>query len=264
MSWAARRRFFILFIIGASFIAFVTLVSIATFYETPSCTDSIQNQDEEGIDCNGSCPYLCASQQQPPTVLFIKALTDSMGRTDVIALVENKNASAAAKNISYRIMLYDATQSLIQEIDGTFDLPPGATVPIYVPGVVPAWGLPQGSSEKRPVAGVFLEIAPSSLQWFSMPIDSRILPTVSNKPEQAGIPSSPRIEAVLENPSATTMTNVRAIILVRNVKGDVIAASSTVIPAIPAQEKATATYTWNSAFSSAPARIDIMPIVPLP
>src|SRR3989344_7202851 len=95
MSWAARRRFIILLIIGAVVVAFLTTVGIATFYDAPSCTDSKQNQDETGIDCGGSCSRICTAEAQPPTVLFTKAIQNGEGRVDVIAEIENKNADAA-------------------------------------------------------------------------------------------------------------------------------------------------------------------------
>ncbi|HEY4501171.1 MAG TPA: hypothetical protein VJI70_02810 [Candidatus Paceibacterota bacterium] len=254
MSWAARRRFFILLIIGAVFVAFLTVLFISAFYEAPTCTDGAKNQDEAGIDCGGSCTYLCTEKAHLPTVLFTKALQYNSGRTDVIAMVENKNAAAAAKNVPYTITLYGSEQSLIQRITGSFDLPPGARIPVFVPGIL---------SGKQGVVNAFLDITFSSPQWFSMQTDPRIVPTVSTV-KQWGTASAPRIEAILMNPSVITLTNVRAIILVRNGKGDVIAASSTILPAIPAQGQATAMFAWNYAFSDVPASIEVVPIIPLP
>lgn len=255
MSWAARRRFIILLIAGAVAVAFLATILIATFYRAPSCIDGASNGDEVGIDCGGSCQYLCTEQAQPPTVLFTKALENGVGRIDVIASVENKNANAAAKDIPYRIILYGVNQLLIQEITGTLDLPPGATEPIYVAGI---------SSGKQKVVNAFLNIDPSSPRWFAMNTDLRIMPIVSNTTQSGTSADAPRIDAILSNPSVTPLTNVQVVVLVRGVKGDVMAASKTIIPVIPAQGKATATFTWNSAFPQAPASIEVVPIIPLP
>ena len=253
MSWAARRRFIIALIVGAVVVAFLATLSIATLYKAPSCTDGVQNQDETGVDCGGACSYLCIEQQHPPTVLFTKAIQNGTGRTDIIASVENKNVAVAAKNVPYSITLYGADQSLIQRVTGTLDLPPSVSVPIFVPDI------PSG---KQVVANAFLDIDASAPQWFSLPVDPRIMPTVSNT-KHSGPSDAPRIEAVLSNPSITTLTNVKAIVLVRNDRGDVIAASSTIVPIIPAQGRATATFTWNGAFSSASASVEVVPIIPL-
>lgn len=254
MSWAARRRFIILFIVGAIIVAFFTIVGIATFYQTPSCSDGTQNQDEEGIDCGGPCSYLCTAEQQPPTVLFTKAIPNGAGRVDVIASVENKNATAAAKNVPYSITLYGTDQILIQQIFGVLDLPPGTTVPVYVPGV---------ASGNQKVANAFLEIAASSPQWFTMASDSRVIPGVSNA-ILGGTVSSPKITAILTNPSVNALTNVPVIVFVHDEQGDVIAASKTVLSTIPPQGQATAIFTWNNAFSNTPTLIEVVPIIALP
>ncbi|MBI2025509.1 hypothetical protein HYT04_01830 [Candidatus Kaiserbacteria bacterium] len=254
MSWAARRRFVILLIIGAVVGAFISVIGIATFYKAPSCTDGARNQAEDGVDCGGPCAYLCTELKQAPTVLFTKAIQNGDGRVDVIAKVENKNADAAAKNVPYTITLYGSDQSLIQEVSGTLDLPPGTSVPVFAPGV------PSG---KQTVVNAFLEIAQSSQRWFYISTDPRSMPIVSNI-RQTGTMASPRIEAVLLNPSAVALTNVKAIVLVHNDTGDVIAASSTIVPSIPAQGQAAATFTWNGAFPDVPASVEVVPIIPLP
>lgn len=254
MSWAARRRLVILLIIGAVIIAFLAIVLIATLAKAPSCTDGIQNQNETGVDCGGSCAYLCTAQVQPPTVLFTKALAYGGGRTDVIATVENKNATAAAKNVPYRITLYGKGQALIQEVTGMVDLPPGTSVPIYVSQI---------ASGKQAVTGVFLDIATSTLMWFSISAGERSVPVVSNT-TQSGTVDAPRIQAILSNSTVIPYRNVQAIVMVRNKNGDIIAASSTVLPSIPAQGQSTATFTWNKAFPEMPAAIEVVPVIPLP
>lgn len=245
----------ILFGIGATAVAFLAVVLIATFTKAPSCSDGAQNQGETGIDCGGPCPYLCTAQMQPPKVLFARALGNGAGRTDIIALVENKNAGAAAKDVPYRAQLHNAKGLLIQEVSGTLDLPPGATVPVFIPGVF---------SGRQTVANdAFLNIAASSPNWFSMDASSQSVPLVSDQ-KPSGTTNAPRIEATLTNPGPVALTNVRTVVLVRNADGNVIAASATVVPAIRAQGTAPAIFTWNNAFSDTPASIEVVPIIPLP
>ncbi|MFH1235683.1 MAG: hypothetical protein V1685_01960 [Parcubacteria group bacterium] len=253
MPWAARRRLVILIIIGAVAIAFFLIVLISTFYKTSSCTDGVQNQDEAGIDCGGPCAYLCTEQMQAPTVLFTKALDNGSERTDVVAMVENKNTTAAAKNVPYRITLYGIGRVFLKTIDGTLDLFPNARTPVYVRGVA--------SNQK--VASAFLEIETSSPRWFTMTSDSRIVPMILNV-TQSGATSTPRIEAALSNSSAATLSNIRVIALVKNAQKDVIAASETIVPSIFAQGQSTAIFTWNNAFIEGPSSIEVVPMIPLP
>ncbi|OGG41032.1 hypothetical protein A2118_02635 [Candidatus Kaiserbacteria bacterium GWA2_50_9] len=254
MSWAARRRFFILLIVGAIIVAFIAIVSIATLYKAPTCTDSVENQGEAGIDCGSPCAFLCTELQQPPTVLFTKAFTDpTTGRTVIVASIENKNNAAAAKHVPYRVIVYGTNQTLIQSVSGTVDLPPGATATVFIPGIL---------SGKQTVVSAFLSIDSSSVKWFTMTTDPRIVPGISNT-IQGGSVDAPRVEAILANGSTATLTNVKVVVLVRNANKDVIAASQTIVPIIRPQSSASAAFTWNNAFSDMPASIEIVPIVPL-
>ena len=252
MSWAAQRRLVILLILSAIVIAFFAVVLIAALYETPSCSDGVQNQGEAGVDCGGACAFLCAAAQEPPKVLFTQALSGAGGRVDIIASVENKNPSAAARSVPYRISLFDARQALIKEVSGTLDLPPGATMPIFV----------RGAASGEEVATAFLSIV-GTPKWFALSAGARSVPLVSSA-KQGGTLSAPRIEAVLANPATAPIRDVRAVVMVRDKGGNVIAASETVIPSIPAEGEATAIFTWNEAFGDTPAAIEVVPIVPLP
>lgn len=254
MSWAARRRFLVLLILGLIVAAFLTVVVISTVYKTPTCSDSVQNQNEAGIDCGGPCAYLCVADEQPPTVLFTKALTNAAGRVDIVASVENKNVSAAARNVPYQVMLYGPNQTLIQTFSGTVDLPPGARQTIFLPGVL---------TGNQTVVNAFFEIASTSPAWFALAFDPRIVPSVSDT-TQSGSTDAPRVEAILANRSVRVLTNVRVIVLVRDVRKEVIAASQTIVPLIPAQNTAHATFTWNNAFPGIPASIEVVPVIPLP
>lgn len=254
MSWATRRRLLILSIVGAICVAFFSVVFVTVFYKTPSCTDSMRNQDESGIDCGGSCAYLCTEEVRPLVVLFTKAVSSGDDRTDVVALIENKNATAAARNVPYSITLYGERQSLIQRIEGVLDVPPRSTMPLYIPGIL---------SGKQKVANVFLDIDPASSRWFSMIDDRRIMPIVSNTVLNDES-EMPRIESVLLNSSTAVLSNTKTIVLVHGQNGNVIAASQTVVPVIPAQGQATAVFTWNSAFPEKPTSIEVVPIIPLP
>lgn len=260
MSWAARRRFLILLTIGAIVVAFLSIVLISSIYKTPSCSDSVQNQEENGIDCGGPCEYLCASEVQPPIILFTKVIDNGEGRIDVIAMVENKNVGAAAKNIPYSITLYDNNQLFIQKIEGTFDLPPNAIEPIYISGVASDLS---GQAGEQKVTRAFLEIDSSAPKWFEMTVDSRVIPKVLSA-VQSDTSSAPRVEAVLSNPSSFPLSDIKVVALVYDTNKDVIAVSKTVIPIISALGQSVATFTWNSAFDGTLDSIKVIPIIPLP
>lgn len=225
----------------------------AIVYEAPSCTDNKQNQGEVGVDCGGSCPYLCTTQVTQPTVLYALPLRNGAGRTDLIARIENKNQNAAAKNVPYSVKLYTTNLAFVREVTGTVDLPPRTSVPIFIPGIA------VGSEVVR----TSFSIDPVAPKWFTLANDSRVVPTVANS-KLLGTPSAPRVEASVMNTSIQSLANVRAIVLVHGTSGNVIAASETVLSSVPAQGQVTALFTWDEAFSGIPSLIEVVPVIPLP
>ncbi len=252
MNWATRRRFIILLIVGAVVTAFLTVMLIVTLHTAPSCFDGVQNQSETGIDCGGSCQYLCTAEQQPPTVLFTQIVPSSAGRADVIASVENKNANAVAKAVPYTIALYNAKQVLLQTVSGTLDLPSGTTA-VFVPHIV---------TGNEVATSAFLSIDSTAPVWYMEP-RTRTVPTVINTTFDDSA-ASPRITATLMNPSTLPLSNIRVIVFVRGAGANIIAASATIVPEISGQGQANATFTWNTAFSATPLSIEVLPIVGLP
>lgn len=250
-SWAGRMRFMI---IGAISLVLVVLISVTAFafmYRVPSCADQKQNQDEQGIDCGGSCSYLCTAQVTPPLEVFTRALTLPGGRTDVVAYIQNSNKTAEAKAAPYTLELYSADALVLRRIQGTVDLPAGSLVPIYV----------RAATQGAVVARAFISFSPENVHWRN-PKKTHELPRVTESALIEG--GTPRITARLVNEGFEPLYGVRAIAVVYDAFGTAIAASETLVPAISAQSSAPLTFTWNEPFSAPVSRFEIMPVVPLP
>ena len=69
----------------------------------------------------------------------------------------------------------------------------------------------------------------------------------------------PKITAVLTNPIAYPIYNEKVVATVFNAQNNAIGASQTVVPILPAQGTAPIVFTWNQAFTSQPARVEILP-----
>ena len=249
MSWAGKRRLLV-GAIGVSLIFFViTLIIVPTVYQSPSCTDHTQNQDEEGIDCGGSCAYLCTERVQAPAVRFAKAVYPKNNRVDVFAYIDNPNINAAAFDVPYKITLYAPDQSVLKVVEGTFNLPPNKSVPLFVSGVFNA-----------PVTGAraFVTIDAAKIRWFK---GARALPVPqADAPKIGGTPDEPRVTATLTNTSVQPETDISVVAVVYDAQGAVIAATQTYVPVISPSQSAVVTFTWSRAFSTSPARIEIVPV----
>lgn len=259
MNWAQKRRFVIYSIFGALALALLAVTLIATLQHTPTCTDNLQNQNETGVDCGGPCPYLCTVDERAPVTLFTRTLAPTQGRVDVIASVSNQNLTAAAKNVPYTLTLYTGDHTVLKTLTGAVDLPPAASVEggqvlIYVPAA-----LVGGATGT--VAD--LSIDPSTVRWFSMPSETRALPTVGTY-AISGAAETPRITAILQNAGTAPITNTKVYIAVFDANNNIIAASQTVVPSIPARGNATALFAWSAPFAATVARVQIFPVIPLP
>jgi hypothetical protein len=239
--------------IGLVVLIVLAILLFPLVYRAPSCSDKKQNQGEAGVDCGGPCPYLCQAQVEAPVVRFTQAFSPAAGKTDIIAYVDNPNQNAYAKGVSYTLSVYGTDNVLIGRTNGTLELPPASTVPVFIPN------LPTGGQE---AAHAFLTIDPDAIRW-QAGADTRLMPRVGS-PSIGGTAENPRVVAALANPYPEPLAGVFVVATVFDASGNVIDASQTVLPAIPAQGASTATFTWNAPFASAPTRVDVIPLVPLP
>lgn len=242
LDWAGKRRLYI--IGGAALITLVLLagILIAVMYEAPSCMDGKQNQDENGIDCGGSCAYLCSADVEPARVAFVRALMNLSGRTDLIAYVENRNALAEAKNAPYVAEIFDAQGRLLGTREGIVDLPARAIVPVFVPGIG------AGSA-----ARAFLTIAETT-KWR--------LPSNAKEPLTVGTVSmiqgdKARVTAPIENLSPRDEFDRTVVAVVFNANGEAVAATQTVLRVVSAFGKTDAVFTWNEPFPEGAVRAEV-------
>lgn len=256
MSWASLRRLIITAVILSVGVAILAGVLIATIYQTPSCNDGKQNQDETGVDCGGSCVKACRAEVSLPTVDFVRPISVSATRTDVIAYLENPNASVAVSHAAYTVELYDANQNLLGTRQGRVDLAPTARVPIFLPNFF------MGSTTSP---RAFLTFDESSLTFIQNAVRTNDL-TVSDVVLEDAL-TTPRITAVVKNSSLTPYRNVLFVAVVYDAAGNeetVIAASQTVAEDVPSRGSAALTFSWNTSFIGTVGRIEIRPVLPLP
>ncbi|MBY0294085.1 hypothetical protein K2Q08_02015 [Patescibacteria group bacterium] len=251
LDWGKRMRVTLSVVVGAVVLLVLAGVLFAVLYKVPTCTDRVQNQDEEGVDCGGSCAYLCTATLQAPRVTFIRPVSPQPGRTDIIAYIDNRNPRAAAKHAGYSIELFGSDGARITTVTGTIDLPPGRTVPLFIPAAA------QGSV----VATAFLTFSSSTLAWYQVDPDKNAI-TLAEATLRDG--PMPRITTTLDNPSFDPQYDVQAVAVVFDASGTAIAASRTVLPNIKARTSVPVTFTWNAPFIGTAAHVEVTALAPLP
>lgn len=237
-------------IAGAVVLGALTILGFSIFYEVPTCTDKKQNQDEQGVDCGGSCSTLCAFQvNSEPVVGFVRAITPQPGRTDVVAYIQNRNANAESADAPFLLEVYGTERQLIAKKTISVDLPPSTSVPVYLADVAP-----RGSV----AAQAFLAPITDSITWRKPVGESQVLPIVESISIAEG--DAPRITATLVNPLARVIYDTTLVATVFDVSGNVIAGSQTLVTTLPSQGSAPLIFTWNVPFAGPVGRVEILPV----
>lgn len=249
MDWAARRKWTVISILASIGIATVAIISFAIFYEVPTCFDKKQNQDEEGIDCGGPCNAACSASVKPATVRFARALVQS-GRTDLIAYIDNPNQDAAGPDTRMTVQLY-AEDGQVVERNILIDVPAGRTVPVYLPGIA------SGIATRQ----AFMSFAEGYPRW-QRSSSAPLTAIAQGVQVEEGV--RPRVTATLYNQTAYVQRDVALVVSVFDAGGTVIAASQTIVPTLPPQGTAPATFTWNEPFSAPPVRVEVVAVPMLP
>jgi len=250
LNWSDKRR--LLIIGGAAFFALVVISGLAFsfLYKPPNCTDGKQNGVETGIDCGGTCVYVCNAVVEEPRITFARTVTTG-DRTDVIAYIENRNQDAEAKAAAYTVEVFDEAGRLIGSKKGTVDLPARSVVPVFVPSLLPGVAF-------TPRAFVSFD---EGIAW-RLPRERQAEAVVSNVVLLAG--TSPRVTATITNPSATVMSDRTVLATVFDADGFAIAASRTTIQALAPRAGATAVFTWPEAFRGQALKVEVRvaPVLP--
>ncbi len=246
LSWSSKRQLII-----ASGIIFIIIlvVGIPTYLhfanKPMTCSDGIQNQGENGIDCGGPCSRVCAFDSKQPIVYYTRIFKVSEGKYNVFALVENTNQGVFSRSADYSFKLYSQDNVLLTEKKGVTVIPPGRVFPIF------EYGLDTGTRVPQSVAFAIS----NNIDW-----QKGTFPEPDLKVDSKGLSSTsttPSLEADVKNNEVHEVTNIKAIALVYDKDENVIAVSQTLIDSIPALETKHIFFTWNEPFSDIPNKSQI-------
>jgi hypothetical protein len=230
------------------FLAVSGLIGFKVFYKAPSCFDGIQNGDEQGIDCGGSCQRLCASAFLPPVVSWSRLENVAPGLYNVATYIINPNAKAGSAPVPYRVILYDKDGVEITEYTGTIGLPPQRNTLAFRGAV---------STGKRIPARVLFEFAQAP-DW---KVQTDPLKAISiGKKDYSEDSTGASLIVELDNKAVDQIgpTDVYAVLYDKD--GNAIGFSKTVIDGITGYAAATAPFTWPTSFDGKVISIEVLPV----
>jgi len=244
MEWSSRRQFFYASSILLLILVVTGLAWYVFFYHPPSCMDSVQNQNEEGIDCGGACAALCEAPKV--SVVWARSVEVAPGVFHAVALVRNPLTDSGSDDIPYAMRLFDAKNILIAERRGIISLAPGEVAPVFEANVIAGSRIP---------ARTFLSLDPGT--WRKMERTEDPIRIDSPELDQEAL----RLTVTLENTTALPVLNTTATALLYDASNTLVAASQTIIDTLPPRGSKEIVFTWQVPFTSPVVRIDVVPRV---
>lgn len=241
MQWGQRRRVSIAVSIVLILASFTILGWYAFVYVPPSCSDGLQNQDERGIDCEGTCARMCVIPRVD--AVWSRAVKTADGVYHGVAFIKNPEPSSSATGLTYIMSLYDAGNILVAERRGTFDLTSGETRVIFEPNII--------TRERTPVRTLMKIDGGNWLRAEQVASLIRVLPGTVNSEKR-------ELTATIENTTPTPIDGIVADALLYDREGVLVTASETRVPVLPARARQDIVFTWPDAFSRPVTTSDIV------
>jgi len=252
MNWASRRK---LVYLGGVVLLLLILAGVLLYMylDKPlSCTDNIQNQQEEGVDCGGPCSALCPEQARDPIIHWQRPFQVAEGVYDVVASVENVNANGGAREVIYQFKIYDEDNILIAEKFGKTFMAPNEELAIFEGNI---------KTGQRVPARVFFEFQPD-INWERVNYENRPKPDIAVRDQTLSQEDGrQRLRATLVNNTPLPVIDVLVVAILFGNQDNAIGVSATHVDAIAQNGTEDVVFTWPQQFSETPTRINIIPRV---
>ncbi|MEK7530370.1 MAG: hypothetical protein AAB573_00715 [Patescibacteria group bacterium] len=239
MYWAVRRQLAFFF----SAVLLIGLIGLGVWYffiyAPPSCFDGVQNNDEAGIDCDGSCALLCRAPRVD--AVWSRVLRVAPGVYHGVAKIKNPESLAKVDGLSYSFSFFDAKNILVAVRKGQLQLNPGETRTIFEQSVV--------APERVPVRA-FVEVTGGV--WNKAETPARRVRIVRQEPY-----ANLRLDAEIENLTADPVLETTVFALLYNDRDIVIGVSKTTIDVLAPREQRPITFTWIEPFADEVERADV-------
>ncbi len=240
MNWGLKRQLLYIFSI-VLFLAIVGfLIILPTLNKPPTCSDGIQNGDETGIDCGGSCPDACLSQVIPVTYLWTRTFEVVPGRYNAVAYIANHNKNYAAEKVSYRFRFADANNVYVGQRVGTTFIPPGTNFAVFEPAIDVGNSIPVYATFEFTETPEWLQVSSDKINQLKV--------LVSNI-ELSNPDTSPELSATVKNSSLFTIPDISIVTILYDKSNNAVSASSTYLNQLNPLSSADINFTWPEPFA---------------
>lgn len=230
MGWSVKRRLVYLTIVTVTLLTCGGILWYSRLPQ-PSCYDNKKNQDELDVDCGGVCAKVCPFEVKPVRELWSRLFQLDRGRYDEVTFIRNPNREFLARDLKYRVRVFDANDVLITTRTGEVYLNPGESLPLYHTRLDVGNRVP-----KRAVFEITEE-----------PVWQRR--SVEEAPVKVGYRSfinepSPALTAEVSNESLSDLRDITVVGMLADEEENIIAVSSTLVESLGKGEKKEIVFTW--------------------
>lgn len=220
--------------VGTIYLALIGAASFGVyryFFPAPTCSDGIQNQTEEGIDCGAICGHLCAAAVQPLKVQLTHIIPVARGEYDVVVAIKNPNSVYGSGQVPYTLSIKSATGQDIQQRNGTFYILPGQTRFLVESSIIESDGMPT----------LQFQLGEPTWQQFDGAQPAVAFPI---KRESYTIGTSKTYEGVVVNDSNYDFQTVDIAVIVTDTAGTILAVNTTNVNTLTAHEERYFKVSW--------------------
>ena len=247
-SWSQRRKRLYGSVIWLVVIGAIGIPAFYFFYKPATCNDGIQNGNEQGVDCGGSCERLCPSAFLAPQIAWTRMQNVAPGLYNVAAYIVNPNTSAVALSVPYHVVIYDNQGIEITEYTGTVTLPPHRNTLAFSPAVK--------IGERTPSKALFEFTEAPNWQSAKDPLSSITIGKKTYSEDDTG--SSLTVAINNTGINQIGKTDVYAILYDKD--GNALGFSKTILDSIPAYGSVVAPFTWPTSQNGAVISIEVLPV----
>ena len=251
MTWALKRQILYIVVLVAFFSLLGFLVAYPFLNKIPTCSDGIENGDETGVDCGGSCARACLLQVDKVSVLWAQTFQVVPGRFNAVAYLENHNKDTAVYRLKYKFRFADANNVYIGKREGSTTVPPGAKFAVFEPAIDLGNSIPVYTSFEFTETPIWVSVPQDKINQLKLLISGVDLENAN---------TSPVLSASVENTSLFPIHNVSVIGILYDNRGNAVSASRTFIDLLGAESKKDVTFTWPEPTTGAIINKEIIPI----
>ncbi|MES2023843.1 MAG: hypothetical protein V4439_04110 [Patescibacteria group bacterium] len=251
MTWALRRQIIYLVIVIAFFSMLGFLIIYPHFNKAPTCLDGLQNGTETGIDCGGSCLKACTLQVDQISILWSKSFRVVPGRYNAVAYLENHNQNAVVNKLHYKFRFADKDNLYIGSREGDTYVPPSGKFAVFAPAIDVGNSIPVYTTFEFTEMPTWLQVSQDKIDQVKVSVDQISL---------QGENTSPGMSAVIKNDSLFRIPDMNVVVILYDVSGNAVSASSTTIDLLDRNQSQNVSFTWAEPFSAKIISKEVIPM----